>query len=83
MNLYLDYSEVGVMEVLRARQSLPNLYTELLAKKEAALAGYIVYVALCTGNGPTMDDMRRLFGEWVWRKPEIVREPHGGWVLKA
>lgn len=55
-------------------------YSELIAKKEAAVCGWIVYVALATGDGPSVETMRALFGPWLWRSPRVEFRQHQ-WFL--
>lgn len=82
MRSFMDaYEALGAEYGLSACRELTTdpyaeAYKMLMAKKEAALAGFIVYYALGVGDGPTREYLRAVFGEWAWRA-EIVREDHG------
>lgn len=55
-------------------------YAELIRLKEQALAGYIVFVALQRGEGPSQPDMHYLFGEWINRPPRLVQRDQSWWL---
>lgn len=57
-------------------------YKDVLARKEALLAGYIAYSALTTGDGPSLSVASLLFGEWLHRPP-MIQCRDGGWYLVA